>query len=185
MTVNIKPCLDIFGWMTEQELTWLAEQAQSHHMIAEIGSWMGRSTMALARHTPGVVFSIDTWDSPLNQWCTENDLNKNNYSRDSVFNTYLHNLGPLVGTTVFPFICMSRGAAWMFRQKFDMVFIDAGHDYTSVHDDITEWKPLITPGGLICGHDYSTDFVDLREVVDKLVPNRKIAPGTTIWYDTI
>jgi hypothetical protein len=38
--------------------------------------------------------------------------------------------------------------------QFDMVFIDAMHDYQSVKDDITYWLPHVRYGGIIVFHDY-------------------------------
>src|SRR5579864_9220071 len=49
------------GYMSEDEISWLAEQASSHSRIVEIGSWTGRSTLALAQNTQGTVWAIDNW----------------------------------------------------------------------------------------------------------------------------
>ena len=37
---------------------------------------------------------------------------------------------------------------------FDIVYIDASHDYNSVMNDIKSWLPKIKKGGVMCGDDY-------------------------------
>lgn len=38
----------------------------------------------------------------------------------------------------------------------DAIFIDAGHSYESVYNDIKSWLPKIKNGGIISGHDYGS-----------------------------
>lgn len=38
---------------------------------------------------------------------------------------------------------------------FDIVYIDASHDYESVKTDLIHWYPKVKNGGIICGDDYS------------------------------
>lgn len=38
--------------------------------------------------------------------------------------------------------------------SLDFAFIDAGHGYEAVSDDIRCWTPKIKPGGMLLGHDY-------------------------------
>ncbi len=50
----------------------------------------------------------------------------------------------------------SIDAAVTFNDKyFDIVYIDAGHSYESVKEDLAAWYPKIKPEGIISGHDYT------------------------------
>ena len=48
---------------------------------------------------------------------------------------------------------------------FDLVFIDAGHDYMSCYNDIKNWFPKVKNGGIICGDDFNTPSVE-KAVID-------------------
>jgi len=57
--MNIERAQATTGWMSDAELTYLAECAGKSTAIVEIGSWKGRSTLALlatppARSTPSI-----------------------------------------------------------------------------------------------------------------------------------
>ena len=41
--------------------------------------------------------------------------------------------------------------------NLDFVYVDARHDYCSVHDDIQAWWPKVRRGGFMSGHDFLTD----------------------------
>ena len=59
--------------------------------------------------------------------------------------------------------------------SLDFVFIDAGHDYESVRDDIQAWLPKVKPGGWLSGHDYghfptgATWEIGVKQAVDEFV----------------
>ena len=44
------------------------------------------------------------------------------------------------------------------REPLDFLYIDGNHTYECVKRDITNYYPLIKPGGIIGGHDYTKDF---------------------------
>jgi len=48
----------------------------------------------------------------------------------------------------------SEEAAWIVPDNLHYVFIDAGHDYHNVINDIHLWEEKIVDGGIISGHDY-------------------------------
>ena len=49
----------------------------------------------------------------------------------------------------------SPEAASIFNNNyFDFIYIDAGHTYKAVTNDIAAWWPKLKPGGIFAGHDY-------------------------------
>lgn len=55
---------------------------------------------------------------------------------------------------------------------FDLVYIDASHEYEEVKKDILNWSPKIKKGGILSGHDYNIDFV--KKAVDDFFPESSI-----------
>lgn len=63
---------------------------------------------------------------------------------------------------------------------FDIIFIDAAHDFNSVYEDLWMWWPKIKPGGFLSGHDYGVEnFPGVKKAVDKFFDNS----GKTIELD--
>jgi len=64
----------------------------------------------------------------------------------------------------------SHKAARFFRDEvFDLVYIDAAHDFANVSRDIVLWFPKIKLGGYIGGHDYNEGHVAVRAAVDVIL----------------
>lgn len=49
--------------------------------------------------------------------------------------------------------------------SIDLVFIDADHSYESVKEDIEHWISKVRKGGILSGHDYSTEHKECFGVV--------------------
>ena len=179
--MNITKALSIDGWMAENELECLANLASNSKQIAEIGSWMGRSTAALAANTTGSVHAIDTWAGSAEtvhylqlagktpQWLLETF--KQNTSEFN--NIVTHQMTSIEGAKYF-----SEG-----NHIFDLIFIDAAHDYTSVKNDILAWKPLLSKNGIICGHDYTSGWPGTVQAVNELITKFHVVG--TIWISEV
>jgi predicted O-methyltransferase YrrM len=162
MAIDISKALLIDGWCSETELTWLAQKALLHERIVEVGSWMGRSTTVLAEHTPGKVWAVDTWmgSEELKHILADKPS-------DWLYESFIKNMGDRANVVPvrMPSLEASRALGDI---KFDMVFIDAAHDYESVKQDIEAWSVLCRPGALLCGHDYN--WPEVRKAVDECLP---------------
>jgi len=163
------PGNDIPGWMTPTELQWLYETAKTMDSIVEIGTWKGRSTHALCSGCKGKVTTIDSWKDCHN----ERGLN--------VYTKAQENLIEFKNLTIIK--QYSLDAVKDFPDKsVDMVFIDGSHDPRDVEADIAAWLPKVRR--LICGHDYSSQWLGVISAV-----NHAFGPpdGTvnTIWYHYI
>lgn len=197
MPVDISNAVKIEGWMTEPELQWLGEQAAKHRTICEVGSWMGRSTRALGDNALGVVYAVDTWagsnepkhvalladkhpDWLFEQFCANigDDLLKNKkwMHENGIEQQYV--VRPYRGTSLEGADYLGNGC---YNLRFDMIFLDASHDYENVEADLAAWAPLLKPGGLMCGHDFGGSFPGVARAVRNVYPKANKVGAGSIW----
>ncbi len=175
--MNIERALPVQGWMTELELEYLAETASKFGNAVEVGSWMGRSTCAIAANIHGSVIAVDTWkgsEEHVPMLAGKHSL--------WLYEQFLSNTE---GLPVFPLMLPSVKAANLLNQqgfKAGMIFIDANHTYESVKADIEAWKPLLLDNGVLCGHDFDRVYwPGIVKAVEELIPDFHVVPNTTIW----
>jgi hypothetical protein len=165
-----------------KEKRWMVEQGRTHQTIVEIGCEWGDSTKTIATENTGIIYAVDMWADDMS-WD-----NTGRYSRGGMvighrleqFKNYVQ------GCNIEPMQMTSLEAAAIFAAKgvrFDMVFIDASHDYASVKEDILAWRPLLVAGGLLSGHDY-TSWAGVKKAVDELIPEFTL-PAASIWATTV
>ena len=165
--------------MSPEETQWLINRAKNAETFAEIGCWHGITTRNVASQTSATYYAVEhfdcspelevNWEGPEHQW-----------------RTFITNVNGLLNVKIIPLKSV-EAAKSLSNVKFDVVFIDAAHDYQSVKADVEAWAPLVKPGGILCGHDYgwwvrngAKDGV--TKYVNEAMPGRTIVPGTTIWY---
>jgi len=169
--MNINRARLIRGWMDEVELTWLAQQAETHSKIVEIGSFLGRSCRVLCDNTQGTVTAVDTWGIQHPAYGDTTGL----------FEKFKENMIGCENLRVIKMMSLDA-AKELAGETFDMVFIDADHRFEAVKADIAAWQPLVVPGGLLCGHDYD-DHDEVKRAVDEMLPGAK-AEANSIWAIT-
>lgn len=164
---------NIPGYLCNAQIpfTFLIGLDYSDKFIAEIGCWHGRTTTALVLGSQysAKLFCVDTF---LGSEEHQAELNGRNFRQD--FENTLAKFS-LTQNVVVVEKASSEAAASVENESFDMVWIDAAHDYDNVCLDIRSWTPKLKTGGLICGHDYphpndpNGGFEDLKRSVNQLV----------------
>lgn len=130
------------------------------HVFVELGAHAGRSTAYMARIlTPNIsFFTVDDW-------------------KIYPYKKFIANLKNNGITTkhVTPIIADSSEASRLFdRESVDFVFVDADHSYQGVLRDIVAWLPKMKKTGVIAGHDYHYENLDVIKAICSLFPSRHI-----------
>jgi predicted O-methyltransferase YrrM len=144
--------------------------------VLEVGSCFGCSTVFLgltlkAFSEDNILFCMDTWKGSPNENCHEIANYENAFEH---FRAVLRYAG--ASDQVKPIVCESgMGMGALKDDYFDIVFIDAAHNYRNVCEDIRNAIRIIRPGGMLIGHDceckYSLLPQNIIETMDPIDPN--------------
>lgn len=122
----------------------LIEELPELERVAELGSYCGVSTEVWAIAFPEVV-AIDNW------WVQ--GTYENFVKRIALYPNIRH------------FRLTTNEAVQLFPDGyFDLVYIDADHNYNAIVEDIKRWKPKLKSGGYLTGHDFS-ELVNYGHVI--------------------
>jgi predicted O-methyltransferase YrrM len=167
-----------FGVASQQHLAELAKSAPEG-LIVEIGSWEGRSTVALANAVyPRVVHAVDTWAG------SPGEVSARLAAERDVYATWQANVAELTAGNV-----IAHRMDWReyvhdlttMELAVGFAFIDAEHTYREVYDNIAALRPLMAPGGIICGDD--AHHPPVREAVLAHFP--EAVQKATVWSWTL
>lgn len=170
--LNLDNAKLIQGWMSDGELSFLAEQASKAQTILEIGSWQGRSTRALADNSSDntLIVAVDPWNYKIGGGF------KSDMETYSMFRRNLKK--HLESEKVIPVQKLFKD--YHSAIKFDFIFIDGDHFARQVKHDINKSLTLLNEGGIIAGHDYCDVWPDVKKVVDSIFPNVNLVES--IWW---
>lgn len=149
--------IGIEGFLHCEELQKLVELAANKDVL-EVGSYRGLSAWGMGI-VANKLIAIDTFRACSNGQRQEKELTTLNAFKDAT-RRYQH---------VFCLAVPSEeGARALSGQMFDMIFLDAMHDYESVRDDIQRLWPLLRQGGVFVLHDYAhADFEGVKRAADE------------------
>jgi predicted O-methyltransferase YrrM len=166
------------GGLVSQDLehvyTLLKTLLKPNIKVAEIGVWTGKTTVLLGtavKPFEGEVYSIDHFQGQIEDIyeCPDFIIKQNlQNSKIEPSNVILKSAKTIIPSifienmkinglqnTVTLIQKPSIEASKDFKDEyFDFIFIDAGHDYLNVKNDLDSWYPKLKVGGIIAGHDF-------------------------------
>lgn len=186
--VFISKAQELGEWIIDSELRWLGGQAKKCKLVIEVGSWFGKSARVIADNLPkdGILICVDHWLGSQVERDT-NHTQAKELEGDFAYFEFCKNLWDhIIIGKVIPLRMHGKNAAkFLLEQgvKADMVWIDAGHTYAEVKEDIYTLLPLRKQGGIICGHDYMQQaHPDVTAaVLDTFGNNVAQVPEAHIW----
>lgn len=160
---------DLQGWGSDAPILTHAIRIVRPSRICEVGSWKGRSAINMARTVRDLnltteIICVDTWLGSPEHWLK---LNPESFSSlrisngmPQIYYTFLANvLRSGAANIITPFPTTSENAAVVFEKmgvRFDIVYIDAAHEYEPAKRDIKAYYDLLEDDGLLIGDDYLT-----------------------------
>jgi len=160
--------LAVDGLMTTPEVLLLYQQAREARggAIVEIGSFHGRSTIALALGSQegngAPVYAIDPYISftgPLGRKFGPRD--KIGFFQNLLFTA----TAPQVW--VIHLLSVQASRAW--QEPIALLWIDGDHSYGGVKADFDSWSPFVIPGGVVAFHDSLDSRLGVNQLIGELV----------------
>ena len=125
----------------------LGSSVPTNGVAVEIGSWMGKSSIAISfglRQAGGVLHTIDDHRGlPGGDLCGENarQIFFKNLTRAGVMDSVKHHAQS------------SDDCAVSWQTPIDFLFIDGCHEYEPVKNDVSHYAPHVKIGGVVAFHD--------------------------------
>ena len=173
---------NIFGWSSKEDQGQLLETILPHVKydeklkIAEIGVYQGRCTamwnvILINQEIPYEYHAIDHFEGS-----EEHAKGVDYYSLTK------HNLTSILDRiNLFKNDSISQSKEYE-DEYFDIVYVDASHDYESVKKDIDAWYPKVKKNGIICGDDYIAGWEGVVRAVDEKFPQDLNRVGVQQWW---
>jgi predicted O-methyltransferase YrrM len=154
------------GYLHDDEplfLATLASQVPAGQAIVEIGSFRGRSTIALAYGAPDgvLVYSVDPHDDVQTETYRFGMEDNQEFMR----NVSRAGLGHKVRVLN---IHSDYAADAIHDVQIGLVFIDGSHEYADVQHDTVYYGHILEVGGILAIHDSTGTWEDPTRIADEL-----------------
>lgn len=159
--------IDVHGFLNPNEaglLRDLAAAAPKGGCIVELGSYRGKSTVALAlgaKISGATVWAIDPHESYRQG---ETDFGPADHA------AFMQNIVRMeVQDVVWVINLPAEMVAQIWYDPIDLIFLDANHEYESVKNDFQKWEFCVKQDGLIAMHDTGGNWPGVTQFVNELL----------------
>jgi hypothetical protein len=157
---------DIDGFMSHKNTVMLdmaLDQFPESGTWVELGSWTGRSAAycvveLINREKLGKFYCVDSWKG-------EAAIAYNPDTVQDLKKIFKQNVKPVI-KHIDMLNMMSWDAAEQFENNsVDFCYVDAGHSYEAVTQDLAAWWPKMRPGAMFGGDDYTKGYPGVQQAV--------------------
>lgn len=145
--------------------------------IAEIGVYMGRGT---------AIWNVEliNQDFKYEYHAIDSFLGSKEHTADSLpdYNMCISNLSPVIDKIKIIKEYSIEASKLYEDEYFNIVYIDASHEYEDVKKDVQSWYPKVKKGGFICGDDYTRGWPGVVKAVDELLGEGVKVIGNQQWW---
>lgn len=154
------------GFLTEHEAIFLHDTAQAIDspapVVVEIGSWLGKSSVAISHGLAGKegarLYCIDPFNAAGDPFSAPTYEAQQQQLQKSLLESFRENIAAYgVPGVVQAIQGYSYDVATEWDTPIDFLFIDASHEYEDVLRDFVDWSPHVKPGGVVAFHDVRLD----------------------------
>ena len=181
-----KSNVDLQGWNGDAPILSEYIVARNAKRVLDVGVWKGLSTINMAKtlknnNIDGKVYAVDTFLGSTEHWLTSDlrpDL-KRVHGYPSLYYTFLANVFDNdVQDYVIPVTVTSESAYHIFSKldyTFDVIHIDAAHEYESAKRDMENYWNLLAPGGVMICDDYNQWWPDVVKAIDDFTKGHNLS----------
>jgi len=157
--------------LTEKECAKLGELSKAcQGAIVEIGSYKGRSTIAMAKVSMDkTVYAIDLWDMRYYDFSPSPKVAERGFYLAKTFKEFMYNMQVAGTTNVIPVKGDSHEIGKVWNIPIGLLFIDGDHSYKSVLMDYLLYSKHLIKGGYIAFHDHVLEPI-ARVIHEKVKP---------------
>jgi predicted O-methyltransferase YrrM len=155
----------IEGWFNLPQalaLQKIVKQLPTRSKVVELGSYKGRSSVAIAAVLPAesILYCVDHFQGSEEHKISNIDVSNllAEFTRNIEQFGVKDKISALSMTT-------TEAAAKFDPESLDLVLVDAAHDYDSVKADLLHWYPKIKPGGILLCDDYEPGWPGVMRAV--------------------
>lgn len=155
----------IEGWFNLPQalaLQKIVKQLPTESKVVELGSYKGRSSVAIAAVLPAgsILYCVDHFQGSEEH--KKSHLDVNNLLTAFTQNIERFGVKDKISTLA---MTTTEAAAKFDPESLDLVLVDAAHDYDSVKADLLNWYPKIKPGGILLCDDYELGWPGVMRAV--------------------
>jgi cephalosporin hydroxylase len=159
----------IEGWQSESVALLYALDQSRPKTIVEVGTWLGASAIFMTENSQAEIIAVDTFLGSGAVLWQENNVQNLTTDFTRIYNQFCANITYKdLNSRISPLPMTSSSAAELFVKegvRFDMAYIDAGHQEREVYADLQDWWPMVDK--VLVGDDYSPTWPGVIKAADR------------------